>query len=516
MPYRPGSFYGELNKTRKKFLHEKRQKVQKAQKDKTINCNKFDWPELAIYGDYVKESTVRAKEGKHPLPLRKAKLPRLGLVPIKQVLSNLLTEIKTRHEKRYSHFLDEFCTEIEDILLDALTPDVKAALELGDVGFRESAPGNLFRFIVLTVFSRLVGLVGNPEDDDGPGIYLHILSPKPTSMEDNAKVDRDFWLYIGQSFQMRVRIADHNNKEHRTGHSSLHYSVWDSTTDMDSIFVKLASFRREKSRHLALLLNIEEMLLSCVFQTLRSKDLQKYLPKGYPMPWAGYHLNVALPLWQGFSDEVNTQEVLTKDAFQDALLSANPLVRKWAEDLRDGFHDLASSPEPMLRDYWRKVIMNDFVKIGKDAIQLQKLARYRRWLLDGVERKVLLGSWGHPYAYLGEYIVYLGSKSSFSVRIEQGDAVCIQPFLTTHPSPLRYAQAASDTDPCSRLVIYARIKIPGREDICRFVKAESAKQAKLMNSLVDIFEGVPLEVSRSLKNRGYCSRRGRDSIYCET
>ena len=52
------------------------------------------------------------------------------------------------------------------------------------------------------------------------------------------------------------------------------------------------------------------MFMARVLQTLRSVDLPNFLANDAPKPWAGMHLNVALPLFQGFTEVVVGDEVL--------------------------------------------------------------------------------------------------------------------------------------------------------------------------------------------------------------
>lgn len=110
------------------------------------------------------------------------------------------------------------------------------------------------------------------------------------------------------------------------------------------------------------------MYTACVFQTLRHNDLEIYLPDDIAIPWGRRHLNVALPLWKWFSDETNMEEAVTRETFKDALFSPDPLVRQWAEGLRDSFRAIRSSPDRLQRGYWRMLIRKRFVKIGHAAI----------------------------------------------------------------------------------------------------------------------------------------------------
>ncbi|OJJ62322.1 hypothetical protein ASPSYDRAFT_129210 [Aspergillus sydowii CBS 593.65] len=52
-----------------------------------------------------------------------------------------------------------------------------------------------------------------------PGIYLHVLWVKENPV-------RQFWLYVGQSINMKGRINDHYKRRRQGKHFGLHYHVW--------------------------------------------------------------------------------------------------------------------------------------------------------------------------------------------------------------------------------------------------------------------------------------------------
>ncbi|OQE00077.1 hypothetical protein PENVUL_c059G01980 [Penicillium vulpinum] len=122
--------------------------------------------------------------------------------------------------------------------------------------------------------NELIKIGGDPESDPNAGVYLHILL-----------IPGLMYLY--------------------TGHPSLHYKIWEwleETGELTSVFVKVAGFKQKLRGELdQLLLNLLEMFIACVFQTLRSSDLEFYLPDEVEICWGGRGLNVALPIWQGYT-----------------------------------------------------------------------------------------------------------------------------------------------------------------------------------------------------------------------
>lgn len=141
----------------------------------------------------------------------------------------------------------------------------------------------------------------DPELSKGAGVYLHILWRE----SDPSR----FWLYVGQALIFCVRINNHNDPVRRRKNPCLHYSVWDSAPEMQSRFVTLLTLSQPECHQSHLILNMAEMWMSLVFQTLTGLHLEQFLPDGMTVAWLGYHLNVALPLWQGFTDSKENQAI---------------------------------------------------------------------------------------------------------------------------------------------------------------------------------------------------------------
>ena len=77
-----------------------------------------------------------------------------------------------------------------------------------------------------------------------------------------------------------VRIATHNDKGHRQANPSLHYHIWDSANELESVFVILAKhyITQNASPDDRFIFNFQEMWMACIFQTMTPKHLAEYLP----------------------------------------------------------------------------------------------------------------------------------------------------------------------------------------------------------------------------------------------
>lgn len=93
-----------------------------------------------------------------------------------------------------------------------------------------------------------------------------------------------------------VRIATHNNKGHRQANPSLHYHIWDSANELESVFVILAKhyITQNASPDDRFIFNFQEMWMACIFQTMTPKHLAEYLPDDISKAWQGFTDNISV------------------------------------------------------------------------------------------------------------------------------------------------------------------------------------------------------------------------------
>lgn len=117
------------------------------------------------------------------------------------------------------------------------------------------------------------------------------------------------------------------------------------------ILVSLVKLKSGTNNTDTCLLNIEEMWMACIFQTLTAKDMDVYYLLGACGRWSTRHLNVIPPIRQGLkgSDSAPAEACGGREAFHDLLLSPYPEICKWVKAVRDSFNDLRKSPDPVLR-----------------------------------------------------------------------------------------------------------------------------------------------------------------------
>ncbi|KNG86359.1 hypothetical protein ANOM_007288 [Aspergillus nomiae NRRL 13137] len=342
----------------------------------------------------------------------------------------------------------------------------------------------------------LIAIGQNPESLSDCGVYLHILWRKSNP--------QNFWLYVGQAAELRERIRTHNDIYRRKRNPSLHYHVWDSAEDIESVFVTLGFSEKPTSVKTQLLLNLLEMWMALVFQTLTSVHLDQYLPESVNKLWSGNHLNVALPLWQGFTEEDQAVGLAVggRMSFQQHLFSDDPTIRQWAENARDAFNDIRNSPDALLRQYYQNLLSRCRAR-GQEASQRRKSMNIMKYLEptkttvktshEGELCEVLCGSFRFTISQL------------LGLHLKAGDQVFLQFHLAGSRHPNAYAQLAETRDPASRLAV----SISGHDAQGSFhtwLQTQGIRNVYKMNSLVDVLEGFSFEESQKFERRWHSVR----------
>lgn len=300
----------------------------------------------------------------------------------------------------------------------------------------------------------------------------------------------------------------HGDPVYRRKHPSLHYHIWDSANDIKSTFVTLAKYDVPQTEEGQLIMNLAEMWMSLVFQTLRTFHLDEFLPNGVESLWSGTHLNVALPLWQGFKDQATREAILDRHDFKQFLHSPDPHIRAWAEDTRDAYNDLRNSPDPRLREYYKSNYLKALEK-ARDVIDLYK-AENAKAHLEGVLTKVNVSENHYQFAHVwcGNYKFTISAK--LGLGLSDGDQVTLQYHLTDTQHPYAYALEALPADPANRLGISIRGHNSDGPFHC-WLMADGLLNVKKMNSLVDCLEGYSLEETKRFSRRWYTTKGGEGS-----
>jgi hypothetical protein len=243
--------------------------------------------------------------------------------------------------------------------------------------------------------------------------------------------------------------------------------------------------------------------MSLVFQTLRGVHLEEFLPEGIVNLWAGSHLNVALPLWQGFTAVPNADAMGGRLAFQEFLFHENPLVRQWAENHRDAFNDIRNSPDPELRQYYRDLhqIRQQQTQQTWEEKKSDKLQAY----LSGKKATVGESHDGELSTIrIGSYQFTISRK--LGLKVNDGDEVFVRFELTATPHPHAYACNARRDDPASRFAL----SVKGHNtsgDFFGWLTTGGELNVKKMNSLVDVLEGCSRKESLTFKRRWHIKRK---------
>jgi hypothetical protein len=254
------------------------------------------------------------------------------------------------------------------------------------------------------------------------------------------------------------------------------------------------------SKEEQLLLNLLEMWMCLVFQTLRGVHLDEYLPAAARKLWAGCHLNVALPLWQSFNSVPNAEVMGGRTAFQEYLIHEDPEVRQWAKEHRDAFNDIRNSPDPALREYYKNLQDKRHTKANETS-QTKKSQKMLKFIEGGLVK--ISESHGGEFneIHLGTFRFTVSRK--LKTKFTHGQEVVLRFELSQNPHPHACTMKARPDDPASRLGVSIGNKIKDEDYFQEWLTTSGDRAVMKMNSLVDILDGYSLEETRSFRRRFY-------------
>ena len=242
---------------------------------------------------------------------------------------------------------------------------------------------------------------------------------------------------------MPDRLENHKDPKYRAKYQSLHYYVWDlgladKELEVEEKFVFLAITDGDVDP----LLNLMEMWCSLILQTLTENALQAYLLKGTLSPYAGGHLNVALPVHQSIQGDPIWDE-LSDDIYH----SKDPSIQAYCASLRENYFNLKISPNTVLRElYKQKVRMSH---LARAETSRQKSAQKS---LEGRDVAVLCDKWRQRFS-ISHWNIGISRKV---VHLDHGAILYVNCDLVPGRHPNCYAELSQKTDPSTRLGIHLK------------------------------------------------------------
>ncbi|PVI01067.1 hypothetical protein DM02DRAFT_525729, partial [Periconia macrospinosa] len=312
------------------------------------------------------------------------------------------------------------------------------------------------------------------------GIYVHVIWLKHNPDH--------FYLYVGQSIELQNRIANHRNPAYREKHRSLHYYIWDLASqeqnkeyEVEENFVFLSVYKDEAH---PLLLNLLEFWCSLMLQTLTRNALSAYLPKGALSPRAGMHLNVALPIYQSIQGDA-----VTDSLHGDLYNSMDPMVQQYYSNLRRKFFELKYSPNPMLRNYYKKAMQER--QINASTTKRRYSAKRA---LQGIEVPVRFTK--RRYGDTAQIVTISHFNFTLSrdiVHAENGDLVEVQCHLSDGVHEHCYARKSLAMDSAARLGIHVEgVNSKNGRTFAVWLHSDGDLAVFRMNTLVDMLEGLDI------------------------
>jgi hypothetical protein len=306
---------------------------------------------------------------------------------------------------------------------------------------------------------------------------------------------------------MPKRLETHRKREYRVKNQCLHYFIWDRGNEnkmyeVGEEFVILSAIERVDPVD-PYLLNILEMWGCLMLQTLTKNALTKYLPADMVAPYAGTHLNIAIPLHQApFRVMVDTGD-------PSMYHTSDPMVAQYYTSLRRRFYELKFSPNAALRNYYANVTRQRVIT-RVETTNSKKLKE----ALVGVEKSVYVVT-SHIYQYfLLSYFAFTISRRW--IHLEDGAPIQVRLDLITEDElrrkgshPNVYCTCATRDDPASRLAVFVEGTSATGVPFAGWLRSRATKKVFKMNTLVDMLEGGTMFQSRNTPRR-WISLTGED------
>lgn len=226
-----------------------------------------------------------------------------------------------------------------------------------------------------------------------------------------------------------------------------------------------------------LLLNLLEMWCCLMLQTLTKNALAKYLPANMVAPYAGTHLNIAIPLHQApYCVLVDTQD-------PSMYHTSDPMVAQYYTSLRRRFYELKFSPNIVLRDYYAKVMrqrvitrvqtnQKKLVKVLEGVeklvkIHIERTGSTRQWFVQGYFTFTISRKW-----------VHLEHNTPIQVRFE---SITEDEFRRKGNYPNVYCLKATKDDPASRLAVFVEGTSDNGAPFAGWLRSNGQKRVFKMN-----------------------------------
>ena len=323
----------------------------------------------------------------------------------------------------------------------------------------------------------------------------------------------DCRLYVGQSLEIASRVHRHEDINYRKRHPSLHYHWWDLNKEdpskrIESRFIFPCAFT-ETTQPGPLILNMLEMWVSLILQSLSKSVLEEYLPSNTLTLSAGRHLNVMIPLYQSTQTPEHFEALLGINVYR----TKDPSRHKYYQQMRRCFHDMKDSPDPEYRRYYEETTKRAAAKRSETVNQIARQeclrGKFVQVLNQLYQRESDGGDLNSGHVMIWDMHIHIPARL---MPIENNTLIWIKCYLV-EPSqrhPYCYTPKSRDSDPSKRLGIWIKgINAVGKE-FASWVYCQGEMQVKFANTIVDLLEGQSYRTIVGFPRR-FISPRFRDT-----
>jgi len=302
----------------------------------------------------------------------------------------------------------------------------------------------------------------------------------------------DCRLYVGQSLEIANRICHHEDINYRKRHPSFHYYWWDLNKEdpskrIASRYIFPCAFT-ETTQLDPLILNMLEMWVSLILQSLSKSVLEDYLPSNTLALSAGRHLNLMNPLYQSSQTPERAEALLSINVYR----TKDPSRHEYYQQMRRCFHNMKDSPDPEYRRYYEETTKRAAVKRSETVNQITRQeclnGKFVQVSNEVYQRKSDGGDLNNGHFFIWDMDIHFPARL---MPIENNTLIWIKCYLA-EPSkrhPYCYTPKSRDSDPSKRLGIWIKgIDAAGRE-FESWVYCQGEMKVKCANTIVDLLQG---------------------------
>lgn len=227
-------------------------------------------------------------------------------------------------------------------------------------------------------------------------------------------------------------------------------------------------------------LNLLEFWMCLVFQCLPESEHTKYCVAKPTR--VGRGLNIANPLWQGSTQNEESELMTWHGKFSDAIRNSDPIRKEYLQSVVYAWNQLHKSSNALIQSYYRTLCLRR-QRLSSEA----KTNRSLNSLIAGCRKQITKYTGTSSLILLNNYKIRVGKRFA---NLQHGTEVFIQGFLFPSPQWSCYAECATIRDAASRFCLKITYEGADKAQVSVFIRAGGKRTVEDFNNFVEKLEDV--------------------------